>query len=171
MAGLGAPLGYVAIIAGQIFLFFYSGSIAHYGSKYGLNFALMCKSAFGRYGYAIPTLMIAALVAGWFAFQAWLAADLMIGLYGSQSFNAGTGSGVLPGILGTTGFWAGIFAILFGLFAVYGIKAVAWMGKFAVVSVTLLAAWMIYSIVSISASGTGGNPGFHLLLVSPGPLL
>src|ERR687889_1964940 len=59
MAGLGAPLGYVAIIAGQIFLFFYSGSIAHYGSKYGLNFALMCKSAFGQYGYAIPTLMIA----------------------------------------------------------------------------------------------------------------
>jgi cytosine permease len=104
MAGLGAPWGYVAIITGQIFLFFYSGSIAHYGSKYGLNFALMCKSAFGRYGYAIPTLMIAALVAGWFAFQAWLAADLMIGLYGGQSFNAGAGSGILPGILGTTGF-------------------------------------------------------------------
>jgi len=158
MAGLGAPWGYVAIITGQIFLFFYSGSIAHYGSKYGLNFALMCKSAFGRYGYAVPTLMIAALVAGWFAFQAWLAADLMIGLYGGQSFNAGTGSGVLPGILGTTGFWAGVFAIMFGLFAVYGIKAVAWMGKFAVVSVTLLAAWMIYSILSVSAGGTGGNP-------------
>jgi cytosine permease len=167
MAGLGAPWGYVAIITGQIFLFFYSGSIAHYGSKYGLNFALMCKSAFGRYGYAIPTLMIAALVAGWFAFQAWLAADLMIGLYGGQSFNAGTGSGILPGILGTTGFWAGVFAILFGLLAVCGIKAVAWMGKFAVVSVTLLAVWMIYSILSVAASGSGGDPWVSPIVGQP----
>lgn len=158
MAGLGAPLAYVAIIAGQIFLFVYSGLIAHHGSKFGLNFAMMCKSAFGKYGYAIPTLIIAGLVAGWFAFQAWLAADLMVGLYGGQSFNAGTGSGVLPGILGTTGFWAGVFAIIFGLFAVYGIKAMAWMGKFAVVSVTILASWMIYSILSVVAGGTGGNP-------------
>jgi cytosine permease len=158
MAGLGAPLAYVAIIGGQIFLFVYSGLIAHHGSKFGLNFAMMCKSAFGKYGYAIPTLIIAGLVAGWFAFQAWLAADLMVGLYGGESFNAGTGSGLLPGILGTTGFWAGVFAIMFGLFAVYGIKAMAWMGKFAVVSVTILALWMIYSILSVVAGGTGGNP-------------
>jgi cytosine permease len=162
MAGLGAPLGYVAIITGQIFLFVYSGLIAHKGAQYGLNFPLMCKAAFGRYGYAIPTLMIAGLVAGWFAFQAWLAADLMVGLYGGQSFNAGSGSEhvchCLPGILGETAFWAGVWAIVFGLFAVYGIKAMAWMGRFAVVSVTLLAGWMIYSILNVVASGTGGNP-------------
>ena len=162
MAGLGAPLGYVAIITGQIFLFVYSGLIAHKGAQYGLNFPLMCKAAFGRYGYAIPTLMIAGLVAGWFAFQAWLAADLMVGLYGGQSFNAGSGSEhvchCLPGILGETAFWAGVWAIVFGLFAVYGIKAMAWMGRFAVVSVTLLAGWMIYSILNVVAAGTGGNP-------------
>jgi len=166
MAGLGAPLGYVAIITGQIFLFVYSGLIAHKGAQYGLNFPLMCKAAFGKYGYAIPTLLIAGLVAGWFAFQAWLAADLMVGLYGGQSFNAGSGSEhvghILPGILGETAFWAGVWAITFGLFAVYGIKAMVWMGRFAVVSVTILAAWMIYSILNVVAGGTGGNP-----LVSP----
>jgi cytosine permease len=162
MAGLGAPLGYVAIVTGQIFLFVYSGLIAHKGAQFGLNFPLMCKAAFGRYGYAIPTLMIAGLVAGWFAFQAWLAADLMVGLYGGQSFNAGSGSEhvghILPGILGETAFWAGVWAIVFGLFAVYGIKAMAWMGRFAVVSVTILAGWMIYSILNVVAAGTGGNP-------------
>jgi cytosine permease len=162
MGGLGAPLGYVAIITGQIFLFIYSGLIAHKGSQYGLNFPMMCKAAFGKYGYAIPTLLISGLVAGWFAFQAWLAADLMVGLYGGMSFNAGSGSEhvghILPGILGTTGFWAGVWAITFGLFAVYGIRAMAWLGRFAVVSVTLLAAWMIYSILNVVASGTGGNP-------------
>jgi cytosine permease len=162
MAGLGAPLGYVAIITGQIFLFVYSGLIAHKGAQYGLNFPLMCKAAFGKYGYAIPTLMIAGLVAGWFAFQAWLAADLMVGLYGGQSFNAGSGSEhvghILPGILGETAFWAGVWAITFGLFALYGIRAMAWMGRFAVVSVTILAGWMIYSILNVVASGTGGNP-------------
>lgn len=157
MGGLGAPIGYVAIIAGQIFLFVYSGLIAHKGSTLGLNFSMMCKAAFGRYGYAIPVLLIAGLVTGWYAFQAWLAADLMVGLYGGESFNAGTGSGILPGILGTTGFWAGVFAVVFGMFAVYGMRAMAWMGRFAVVTVTLLAGWMIYSILNVVAAETGGN--------------
>lgn len=167
MGGLGAPIGYVAILAGQIFLLVYSGLIAHKASAYGLNFAMMCKSAFGKYGYAIPTLIIAGLVAGWFAFQAWLAADLMVGLYGGESFNAGTGRGILPGILGTTAFWAGVWAITFGLFAVYGIKAVAWMGRFAVVSVTFLAIWMIYSILNVVAAGTGGNPWVSPIVGEP----
>src|ERR671919_2781683 len=82
VGGLGAPLGYVAIVTGQIFLLIYSGLIAHKGSSLGLNFPLMCKAAFGKFGYAIPVIIIAGLVTGWFAFQAWLAADLMVGLYG-----------------------------------------------------------------------------------------
>jgi cytosine permease len=158
MGGLGAPLGYAAIVAGQIFLFAYSGLIGHKSSIFGLNFPMMCKVAFGRYGYALPVILIAGLVTGWFAFQAWLAADLQVGLYGGQSFQAGTGSGILPGILGTTGFWAGIWAITFGLFAVYGIRAMAWMGRFAVASVSILAGWMIYSILNVVAAQTGGNP-------------
>ena len=157
MGGLGAPIGYVAIIAGQLFLFTYSGLIAHRASKLGLNFSMMCKAAFGKYGYAIPVLLIGGLVTGWYAFQAWLAADLMVGLYGGQSFTAGTGSGILPGILGTTGFWAGVFAIVFGMFAVYGIRAMVWMGRFVVISVTLLSGWMIYSILNVVAVETGGN--------------
>ena len=32
----------------------------------------MCKAAFGKFGYALPVLLIAGLVTGWFAFQAWL---------------------------------------------------------------------------------------------------
>jgi cytosine permease len=158
MGGLGAPIGYAAIVAGQLFLFVYAGLIAHKSSILGLNFPMMCKVAFGRYAYVMPVILIAGLVTGWFAFQAWLAADLQVGLFGGQSFNAGTGSGIMPGILGTTGFWAGVWAIVFGLFAVYGIKAMAWMGKFAVVAVTALAGWMIYSILSIVATQTGGNP-------------
>jgi len=158
MGGLGAPLGYVAIISGQIFLFVYSGLIAHKGSQFGLNFSLMCKAAFGKYGYAIPVLLIASLVTGWFAFQGWLAGDLMVGLYGGKSFNAGTGNGLLPGILGTTAFWGAIWTATFGIFAVYGIRAMAWMGRFAVVAVTALAIWMIYSILTVVAAGTGGNP-------------
>ena len=101
MGGLGAPMGYLAIIAGQVFLFGYAGLLSHKGSTLGLNFSMMAKAAFGRYAYAIPVLLIAGLVTGWYAFQAWLAADLMVGLYGGQSFNAGMGSGILPGIPGT----------------------------------------------------------------------
>lgn len=158
MGGLGAPMGYVAIVTGQIFLFVYSGLIAHMGSKFGFNFGMMCKAAFGRYGYAMPTLLIAALVTGWYAFQAWLAADLMIGLYGGQSFNAGIGSGILPGILGTTGFWAGVFALVFGVMALYGMRIMAYMSYFAVGSVTILTGWMLYTILTVIAGNTGGNP-------------
>lgn len=158
MGGLGAPMGYYAIIAGQVFLFGYAGLIGHKASKIGLNFPLMCKSAFGRYGYALPVILIAGLVTGWFAFQGWLAGDLTVGLYGGESFNAGTGSGILPGFLGTTSFWAGLWTLTFGLFAVYGLRAMAFMGWFAVLSVTVLAGWMIYSITTVVASETGGNP-------------
>jgi cytosine permease len=145
-------------VTGQIFLFAYSGLIAHMGSKFGFNFGMMCKAAFGRYAYAMPTLLIAALVTGWYAFQAWLAADLMIGLYGGHSFNAGTGSGILPGILGTTGFWAGVFAIVFGMMALYGMRVMAYMSYFAVGSVTILTGWMLYTIMTVIANDTGGNP-------------
>lgn len=158
MGGLGAPLGYYAIFLGQAFLFIYAGLIGHRAYKFGLNFPMMCKCSFGRVGYIIPMTIIAGLVTGWFAFQAWLAADLMVGLYGGESFLAGTGSGVLPGILGTTGLWAGIFAIIFGFIAVYGIRTMAWMGRAAVVCVTALAIWMIYSLSTIVATETGGNP-------------
>jgi len=158
MGGLGAPLGYYAIFTGQAFLFLYAGLIGHRAFKFGLNFPMMCKCAFGKLGYVVPMSIIAGLVTGWFAFQAWLAADLMIGLYGGESFLAGTGNGALPGFFGTTAPWAGIFAIVFGLIAVYGIRAMAWMGRAAVICVTALALWMIYSMLTIVAVETGGDP-------------
>lgn len=162
LGGLGAPLGYAAIISGQIFLFVYSGLIAHRGAKLGLNFSMMCKAVFGKYGYVVPVLLISGLVAGWFIFQGWLAADLTVGLYGGKSFNAGVGKGILPGILGTTSFWAVVWTITFGFLAVSGMRAMAWFGKFAVFTVAALEVWMIYSILTVVASHTGGNP-----LISP----
>jgi cytosine permease len=162
MGGLGAPIAYAAIMSGQIFLFVYSGLIAHRGAKLGLNFSMMCKAAFGKYGYIVPVLLISGLVAGWFIFQGWLAGDLTVGLYGGKSFNAGVGKGILPGILDTTSFWAGIWCVAFGFLAVSGMRAMAWFGKFAVFTVAALEVWMIYSILTVVASHTGGNP-----LVSP----
>jgi cytosine permease len=158
LAGLGAPLGYVAIVAGQVFLFVYSGLIAHKAAKLGLNFSMMCKAVFGKYGYIVPVLLISGLVGGWFIFQGWLAADLTVGLYGGKSFSAGEGSGALPGILGTTSFWAIVWTIAFGFLAVSGMKAMAWFGKIAVFTVAALEVWMIYSILVVVASNTGGNP-------------
>ena len=42
------------------------------------GFSMMCKVAFGKYGYVVPVVLISGLVAGWFVFQAWLAADLTV---------------------------------------------------------------------------------------------
>jgi cytosine permease len=128
---------------------------------------MMCKAAFGKYGYVVPVLLISGLVAGWFVFQGWLAGDLTVGLYGGKSFNAGVGNGVLPGILGTTSFWSGLWCIAFGFLAVSGMRTMAWFGKFAVFSVATLEAWMIYSILTIVASHTGGNPLISPILGKP----
>jgi hypothetical protein len=71
-----------------------------------------------------------------------------------QSFNAGVGKGILPGFLGTTSFWAGIWCVAFGFLAVSGMRAMAWFGKFAVFTVTALEVWMIYSILTVVSDHT-----------------
>src|SRR3712207_7457795 len=46
---------------------------------------------------------------------------------------------------------------LFPYTTLFRSRAMAWMGRFAVVSVTILAGWMIYSILNVVAAETGGN--------------
>ncbi|MEM3737622.1 MAG: cytosine permease [Candidatus Bathyarchaeia archaeon] len=156
-AGLGAPAAYTAAIAGALFLFTYSSFIAVKSSQYGYNLPLQCKATFGRYGYVIPALLLAGLVNGWFTFQAWLAADLFCGLYGYEWYSGAAGGGMAPGGLagfgnilgptGTTWFWTIIFAAIFGLFAIYGIKWMYYFARFAIIAITGLVIWMVYTVL------------------------
>ena len=75
--GLGMPQAAYAIILGNSTLFIYSSLIAYIAGKWGLNFPLMVKAVFGQQGAVIPTLVLAFLVTGWYAFQTWLTADIL----------------------------------------------------------------------------------------------
>ena len=102
------------------------------------------------------------MLAGSSSKDGWLGTFYCGSLWWGKSFNAGVGNGVLPGILGTTSFWAGIWCVAFGFLAVSGMRAMAWFGKFAVFTVDCFRSMDDIFNMTVVASHTGGNP-----LVSP----
>ncbi|SIS06502.1 cytosine permease [Natronorubrum daqingense] len=75
--GLGMPEALYAIVLGNVFLAIYSSLIAVASVDGGLNFPLQMKEAFGKKGALLPIAVVGLLVNGWYAFQAWLAADVV----------------------------------------------------------------------------------------------
>ncbi len=75
--GLGMPEALYAIVIGNVFLAIYSSLIAVASVDGGLNFPLQMKEAFGKKGALLPIAVVGLLVNGWYAFQAWLAADVI----------------------------------------------------------------------------------------------
>jgi cytosine permease len=75
--GLGTGDAILAILLGNFILFLYSAAIGYANGKWGLNFPLTVKAVFGESGAVLPILIMAVLVTGWYAFQAWLTADIL----------------------------------------------------------------------------------------------
>lgn len=75
--GLGMPESLYAIVLGNVILAIYATLIGIAAVDGGLNFPLQVKEAFGRKGALLPIAVLGVLVNGWYAFQAWLAADVI----------------------------------------------------------------------------------------------
>jgi len=75
--GLGMPEALYAIVIGNVILAIYATLIGVAAVDGGLNFPLQVKEAFGRKGALLPIAVLGLLVNGWYAFQAWLAADVI----------------------------------------------------------------------------------------------
>ena len=116
--GLGTRDAIFAILLGNFILFLYSAAIGYANGKWGLNFPLTVKAVFGESGATLPILIMAVLVTGWYAFQAWLTADILRVALGIES-------GLAIGIL------AAIIAIVMGLPVIFGIKWMANLMKLA----------------------------------------
>src|SRR5436190_6571038 len=89
--GLGTGDAILAILLGNFILFLYSAAIGYANGKWGLNFPLTVKAVFGEVGAVLPILVMAVLVTGWYAFQAWLTADILrvaLGLEGGLLIGA-----------------------------------------------------------------------------------
>lgn len=136
--GLGTTNAILAILLGNFILFLYSAAIAYANGKWGLNFPLTVKAVFGRKGAVLPILVMAVLVTGWYAFQAWLTADILRVAFGLQGR-------ALIGVM------AGIIAIIFGLPVIFGIKSMAKLMKLALPGMIIFAAY--YLLVKIIPAG------------------
>jgi cytosine permease len=138
--GLGTANAILAILLGNFILFLYSAAIGYANGKWGLNFPLTVKAVFGRKGAIVPILVMAVLVTGWYAFQAWLTADIL-----RVAFNLEGGALI--------GAMAGVIAVIFGLPVIFGIKSMANLMKLALPGMLVFAAYYLFMKV-IPASGT-----------------
>jgi cytosine permease len=137
--GLGTINAILAILLGNAILFLYSAAIGYANGKWGLNFPLTVKAVFGRKGAVIPILVMAVLVTGWYAFQAWLTADILRVAFGLEGR-------ALIGVM------AAVIAVIFGLPVIFGIKSMASLMKLALPGMLIFA--LYYLIMKIVPAGS-----------------
>jgi len=67
---VGITWAVLGIFIGCVFLVVESGLIAWASAKYGYSFPMVNKKAWGNKAFLIPSLFLAVLVTGWYAYQA-----------------------------------------------------------------------------------------------------
>lgn len=127
---VGMPWAIIGILLGCVFLVIESGLIAWASAKYGFSFPMQNRKAWGYRGFLIPSLFLAILVTGWFAYQA-----MATGNVWQQAW-------------GVNAHWTSfIFALLFAATA-FRIKLMYYVRWLAVPALFVLIAYMfIYAII------------------------
>ena len=132
---------------------------AHAGTKYGVPFPVLARSAFGVRGASIPSLLRALVACGWFGIQTWVGAGAIHTLLNSVSGGALTAPAVA---------WLGISwpeAFCFLLF--WGVQVtIVWRGIESIKLVEKYSAPVLISLTAalffwaVSAAG-GVGPMLH----------
>ncbi len=147
---VGMPGAVIGIMLGCVFLVALSGSIAWGSTKYGWSFPMQCRGAFGTVGFRLPSLFLAVLVNGWFAYQAITTGDVWGKAYG------------LP-----TGILAAIFALMFAFTALH-FKFMIYARWFAIPALIVMIAYMfIYTIIpnwQLAWTHKVANPNFPMAI-------
>ena len=109
VAGMTWYQALFTIVLGHTLVMAFAVILGHFGTKYGLNFPMLCKMAFGTRGVIVPTLVRGIIGCFWFGVQSWI---------GGQAVNAIL-SAIIPGwsSLEFTGFF--ISFLLFWALNVY----------------------------------------------------
>ena len=137
--GLGTTNAILAILLGNFILFVYSALIGYPSGKWGVNFPLAVQYVFGRVGAVIPILILALLVTGWYAFQAWLTADILRVAFDLEG-------AVVVGII------AAVAGIIYAIPVIFGIRQMALVRKVAIPAMVLFAGYYLITRV-IPAGG------------------
>lgn len=134
--GLGLNMSefILLVLAGNLLLGIYTGSLAYIASKTGLSTHLLTRYAFGEKGSYLPSFLLSATQVGWFG--------VVVAMF-ALSLQKMTGL--------NTYFLIGVAGILMTATAYYGIKALAILSFVAVPAITILGSYS--SIKSIDSMG------------------
>ncbi len=151
-AGLNFKLILVAIVLGNVFLSCIAILVSIIASKTGLTFALMTRYSFGEQGSRIASMFVPVVNIGWYTIQA-----ATYGHFIAQAFHMG-------GIAEL--FCMAVSAVVMGIFAMKGIKAISILGYIAIPAIVFLS--LATSIRAVGMIGLDGlwnyTPEGHISL-------
>ncbi|QUG40615.1 NCS1 family nucleobase:cation symporter-1 [Psychrobacillus sp. INOP01] len=155
VAGMTWYQALFTIVLGHTLVMGFALILGHFGTKYGLNFPMLCKMAFGTKGVIIPALIRGIIGCFWFGVQAWI---------GGQAVNAILKT-FIPAWSNLEFFGLIIAFLLFWLLNVY----IAWSGSKGVKMLQDYAAplLILLSLVVIIWSLNTANWSFSVLLSEP----
>ncbi len=128
----------IAIMVGNLFLSFYTGSLAHIGQKTGMSLDLLARKSFGEKGSYLPSILVGFTQMGWFGVGVAMFAIPVSALYGFNAY-------LLVIFVG----------LLMTITSIKGIKALAVFGSIAVPLITILGFYSVY--ISATTAGGVGN--------------
>ncbi len=142
--GLSAGLNFrgivLAVVLGNVFLSAIAIAVSYIASKTGLTFALLTKYSFGDRGSRIASMFVPIVNIGWYTIQA-----ATYGHFIAQAFHLGGTVELLC---------MAISAIIMGIFAMKGIKAISILGYIAIPAIIFLS--LATSIRAVGMVGIDG---------------
>ena len=139
-AGLNFKLILAAIIIGNVFLSCIAILVSIIASRTGLTFALMTRYSFGEKGSRIASMFVPVVNIGWYTIQA-----ATYGHFIAQAFHLGDIAEL---------FCMAVSAIVMGIFAMKGIRAISILGYIAIPAIIFLS--LATSIRAVGMIGLEG---------------
>ena len=162
MSGLytGAAMGFgmnfkeaiLAVIVGNVILSVYGGLIGAAGAREGVSTSMLARHTFGREGSKVIGILLAAVMAGWYAVQ--------VGFFGSTMSALFPNGGIITSQY-VAAFWGGILMMVT---AYMGYKGLNILSYIAVPSIAILS--VVGVCVAVKGSG-GWNAIMNLVPPKP----
>lgn len=153
-AGLDFKMILVAVLLGNVFLSAIAILVSIIASRTGLTFALMTRYSFGEKGSRIASMFVPIVNIGWYTIQA-----ATYGHFIAQAFGFGDIAELIC---------MAVSAVVMGIFAMKGIKAISILGYIAIPAIIFLS--LATSIRAVGMIGLDGlwnyTPEGHITLSS-----
>lgn len=130
----------IAILIGNLFLSVIAMAVAYMASKTGLSFALITRHTFGNKGSKLATLFVPIVNIGWYTIQAATYGNFIANVFGIQ------GNGELIILF--------LSAVVMGIFAFSGMKAITILGYIAIPAIIFLSVGTAIKAGTISGMET-----------------